>query len=311
MMTEELLDTKSPFPYQIAIFIFLNIWGFMSFEVAQYQLTILYEAPLAWIGWSNLVLLSLLPALGVSAWMLKDRIQLRVPKWNFRIREVGFKEFREMVANYNSNYRYLLSSFDYLVLLATFICYALVVGLPFFLMRTTVLIIQMTPILVALLTIVYGLLFSFFIFKYMPNEATPEFPFHNSRVLQKSIRFLTGIPGIFWVGVQLTIGESGGFYTLRNPISIARIEGIEGVARLECHIDQSGVISSIVPVFEMENLKKTEKLLPINRPITDVKAAHLVRSMIQEYIRQSGGEEILEDVIEDIDIFLRKHESKI
>jgi hypothetical protein len=310
-MTKEPLISKSSLPYQIGIFLIVNLWGFMIFEVAQYQLIVLYEVPLAWIGWSNLVLLTLLPALGVSTWKFKDRIQLQNPKWNFKIREVGFKEFKEMVASYNSSYRYLLSSFDYLVFLLLCICYVLVIALPFFLMRTTVLIIQMTPLLITLIVIVFGLLFSFFIFKYIPNSATPEFPSHKSRKLQKPIQFLVGIPGIFWAGVRLTIGEAGGFYTMRNPISIARIEGIEGVARLECHLDQSGVISSIVPVFEMENFKKSEKLAPITKPITAVKTAHLVRSMIQEYIRHSGAEEILEDVIEDIDIFLRKRESKI
>jgi hypothetical protein len=309
-MTEEPLISKSPFPYQIAIFIIINLWAYMGFEVAQYQLVILYEAPLSWIGWSTLVLLSLLPILGVSTWKLKDRVQLQNPEWDFKNREVGFKEFREMVTNYNSSYRYLLSSIDYLVLLTLCICYTLMIVLPFFLMRSTVLIIQMTPIIVALIVIVFGLLFSFFIFKYIPNSATPEFPSHHPRRLQKPVQFLTGIPGIFWAGIRLTIGESGGFYTMRNPISIARIEGIEGAARLECHLDQSGAISNIVPVFEQENFNPSKELVAVTEPVTPVKTTHLIRSMIQEYIKHSGGEEILEDVLEDIDTFLRKHESQ-
>ena len=96
-MTEEPLISKSPFPYQIAIFIIVNLWGYMSFEVAQYQLIFLYEFPLAWIGWSNLVLLSLLPVLGVSTWKLKDRVQLQDPEWNFKNREVGLKEFIPLI----------------------------------------------------------------------------------------------------------------------------------------------------------------------------------------------------------------------
>jgi len=280
----------------------------MGFEVAQYQLVILYETPLAWIGWSTLVLLSLLPILGVSTWKLKDRVQLQNPEWDFKNREVGFKEFREMVANYNSSYRYLLSSVDYLVLFMLCICYALVIVLPFFTMRSTALIIQTTPIIVALFVITFGLLFSFFIFKYIPNSATPEFPSHHPRRFNKPILFFMGIPGIFWAGIRLTIGEAGGFYTMRNPIPIARIEGIEGTARMECHLDQSGSISRIGPVFELENFKPSKELEAVTEPVTPVKATHLVRAMIQEYIRHSGEEEILEDVLEDIDTFLRKHE---
>ena len=97
---------------------------------------------------------------------------------------------------------------------------------------------------------------------------------------------------------------------MRNPIPVARIEGIEGTARLECHLDSSGTISSIVPIFDLENFKPSDKIVTITEPITPVKATHLVLSMIQEYIQHRGGEEILEDVLEDIDTFLRKHESQ-
>jgi len=97
---------------------------------------------------------------------------------------------------------------------------------------------------------------------------------------------------------------------MRNPISVARIEGIEGTARLECQLDPSGNISSIVPIFELENFKPSKEIVAISEPVTPVKATHLIRSIIQEYIQNSGGEEILEDVLEDIDTFLRKHESQ-
>ncbi|TFG98459.1 hypothetical protein E4H12_05990 [Candidatus Thorarchaeota archaeon] len=309
-MTESPIISKSPLPYQIVIFILVNLWAFMCFEVAQYQLVLIYQNPLAWIGWSNLVLLSILPVLGVSVWKLKDRVQLQTPIWDFKIREVSFREFEDMVSNYNSNYRHLLSSIDYLVFLLISLSYVGVVALPFLLMNTTALIIQTTPIVTALFLIVFGLLYSFFVFKLIPNSATSEFPYHKPRRLRKAISFLVGIPGTFWVGIRLTIGESGGFYTMREPLPIARIEGIEGNARIECSIDSSGNITRIVPVFELDNFKPSKELEDVSEPITPARTAQLVRLMIQEYIRHSGGEEILEDVIDDIDMFLNKQKSQ-
>lgn len=307
-MTESPIISKPPLPYQIVIFILVNLWAFMSFEVAQYQLVLIYQHPLSWIGWSNLVLLSMLPVLGVSVWKLKDRFQLQTPIWNFKVREVSFKEFEDMVSNYNANYRFLLSSVDNLIFVLLSLCYVVVVALPFLLMNTTASIIQMTPVITSMFVIVFGLLYSYFIFKLIPNSATPEFPSYKPRRFRKAISFLVGIPGTFWVGVRLTIGESVGFYTMREPVPIARIEGIEGNARIECPVDTSGNITRVVPIFELENFYPSEEIEVVCEPITPVRITKLIRLMIQEYIRHSGGEEILEDVIDDIDTFLSKYQ---
>lgn len=308
-MTEVPIISKSSLPYQIAIFIIIHMWAFMCFEVAQYQMVTLYQSPLSWIGWATLILTSMLPALGLSAWKLKDRVQLQNPNWKFKVREVNLQEFEEMTKNYNTSYRYLLSSIDYLLLILLSICYVTVIALPFYLMRTNSLVIGATPIILAFFTIVFGLLFSYFTFKLIPNSATPEFPTHQPRRFRKTISFLAHSPGIFWSGVRLTLGEAGGFYTIRSPIPVARIEGIEGAARIEGEIDSSGNLTRIIPVFESDGIVPSEKIVDIVEPITPTKTAQLVRLMIQEYIRHSGGEEILDDVLEDIGTFLSKHES--
>ncbi|MHA1615339.1 MAG: hypothetical protein ACTSYJ_10880 [Candidatus Thorarchaeota archaeon] len=306
-MTEVPIISKSSLPYQIAIFIIVHVWAFMCFEVAQYQMVTLYQSPLSWIGWATLVLTSMLPALGLSAWKLKDCVQIQDHNWNYKVREVNIHEFEEMIKSYNTSYRYLLSSVDYLLLILLSICYVAVIALPFYLMSTNVLVIGATPIILAFFTIVFGLLFSYFIFKLIPNSATPEFPTHQPRRFRKAISFLAHSPGIFWSGVRLTIGESGGFYTIRSPIPVARIEGIEGAARIEGEIDSSSNLTRIIPVFESDGIDPSEKIGDIVEPITTIKTAQLVRLMIIEYIRHSGGEEILDDVLEDIDTFLSKH----
>lgn len=306
-MTEVPIISKSSLPYQIVIFIIIHMWAFMCFEVAQYQMITLYQSPLSWIGWATLVLTSMLPALGLSAWKLKDRVQLQNPNWKFKVREVNLQEFEEMIKNYNTSYRSLLSSVDYLLLILLSICYVTVITLPFYLMRTNSLVIGATPIILAFFTIVFGLLFSYFAFKIIPNSATPEFPTHQPRKFGKAISFLAHSPGIFWSGVRLTLGEAGGFYTIRSPIPVARIEGIEGAVRIEGEIDSSGNLTRIIPVFESDGFVPSEKVGDIAELITSTKTAQLIRLMIQEYIRHSGGEEILDDVLEDIDTFLSTH----
>lgn len=306
-MTEVPIISKSSLPYQIAIFIIIYLWAFMCFEVAQYQMVTLYQSPLSWIGWATLVLTSMLPALGLSVWKLKERVQLQNPNWNFKTREVNLKEFEEMIKNYNNSYRSLLSSVDYLLLILFSICYVTIIALPFYLMRTNILVIGATPIILALITIIFGLLFSYFTYKLIPNSATPEFLTHHPRRFRKAISFLAHSPGIFWSGVRVTLGEAGGFYTIRSPIPVARIEGIEGAARIEGEIDSSGNLTCITPVFESDRFAPSEKIGDIDEPITPTKTAQLIRLMIQEYLRHGGGEEILDDVLEDIDTFLSKH----
>ncbi len=308
-MTEEPLTMKSSYLYQIIIFIIINLWAFMGFEVAQYQLVTLYETPLSWISWSSLVLFSMTPVLGISVWKLKDRVQIENPDWDFKVREVGLEEFEKMIANYSSSYRFLLSSFSYPLLLLLIFCFVLTITLPFLLLRTALLIIQMTPVIVALCVVVFGLLYSFTAFKLIPNSATPEFPSHNPRRLKSAISFLANIPGIFWVGIRLTIGEANGYYTIRDPITVGRIEGIEGVARIECVLNTKNDISKIVPIIELENFKESEKLKVLTKPINPLQVAYLVKSMIEVYLAHSGGEELMDDVLEDIDTFLRKYDS--
>jgi len=258
---------------------------------------------------ATLLLSSMLPVLGLCSWKLKDHAKLQNPKWEFKIREVSLQEFRVMITNYNKSYRHLISSIDYLLILLASICYIAILALPFYLMSTNLLIISFTPAILSLISIIFGFLFSYFIFKLLPNSVPPAFPTHQPRKFRKAISFLTGLPGIFWAGVKLTIGEAGGYYTLRNPVPVARIEGIEGAARIECEIDSSGNISRIIPSFESEEITSSTQLGVISEDITPVNTAKLIRLMVQEYLRHRGGEEILEDVLEEIDSFLSKYDT--
>jgi hypothetical protein len=279
----------------------------MAFEVSQYQLVTLYEIPLEWIGWTSLLFLTLMPILSILIWKMKERVQYRKLDWDFRHREVTYTEFSKMVKEYNRNYRQIIAFLDLKILPLTLACYLGALFLPFALMRSVIILISVTPIIVAILLVLFGLLFSYLIFEFIPNSVTPEFPTYRPRIFQEPVRFLAHVPGIYWSGVRLTIGEAGGFYTLRNPYPVARIEGIEGVIRVDCILDDTGSISNVITLFDSEDSQDSTPIGKVESPVTTVNVVQLIRKTLETYIASRGGDDLLEDVLEEIDAYLCKH----
>ncbi|RDE13998.1 MAG: hypothetical protein C4K48_06705 [Candidatus Thorarchaeota archaeon] len=298
------VTTRSTGFYQVLLFIVLQISAIMIYDVAQYQMVTLYETPLEWIGWASLFFLILIPATGLISWKLKGRVQLGTIRWEYRTREVGLSEFTQMVKDYNKSYRYMIAALDYRILPLLPVLYFGALFLPFLLMRTSLLVILMTPVIIALLLVMFGSFYAYLVFKLVSNSATHEFPTHKPRVLQSSVKFLSHVPGVYWSGVRVTIGESGGFYTLRDPCSVARIEGIEGAARIECVVDNTGNISSMASLLESEKPDSPLIVGKVDAPLTTMNAAQLIRKTLQVYIESRGGEDILDDVLQEVDAFL-------
>ncbi|MFW9960050.1 MAG: hypothetical protein ACFFDV_03480 [Candidatus Thorarchaeota archaeon] len=306
-MVESPVISRSIMFYQISIFIIIQVWAIMAFDVAQYQMVTLYETPFEWFGWASLLFLTLMPILSVLAWKMKERVEFKTTVWNYKVREVNFDEFAQMIRSYNRSYRQIIATLDVRLPPLVAACFIGALFLPFPLMRSVPLVIALTPIISAIFLVVFGLLFSYLVFKFLPNTATPEFPTYRSKALQEPVRFLSHLPGVYWSGVRLTIGEAGGFYTIREPHPVARIEGIEGASRLDCAVDNRGSLSSIVAVFDTEDLKETSTIGRIEAPITAVDAVDLIRKTLEIYINTREDGDMLEDVLQEIDSFLGKH----
>jgi len=306
-MVESPVISRSITFYQISIFVIIQIWAFMAFDVAQYQMVTLYETPLEWLGWASLLFLTLMPILSLLAWKMKEHVEFRSVVWNFRVREVNFDEFSQMIRGYNRSYRQIIATLDLRLPPLAAACFAGAVFLPFPLMRSTAIIIALTPIVIAVFLVVFGLLFSYLVFKFLPNSATPEFPTYRPNTLQESVSFLSHLPGIYWSGVRLTIGEAGGFYTIREPHPVARIEGIEGASRIDCTVDNRGSISSMKALFESESSQGPSSVGRIEAPITMADAVNLIRKTLEIYINSREDSDMLEDVLQEIDSFLGKH----
>jgi hypothetical protein len=306
-MVEPPVVIKSTTFYQIVIFLILQTWALMTFEVSQYQMVTLYETPLEWIGWASILFLTLIPMLSITTWKMKDCIQFRKADWNYRLREVNFDEFSQMVKAYNHHYRQIISILDTRILPLAVACYLGSLFLPFALMRSTILLISLTPIIIAVFLVIFGLLFFYLVFKFIPNSATPEFPTYKPLAFRESVRFLAHIPGIYWSGVRLMIGEAGGFYTLRDPHPVARIEGIEGAVRVDCNVLETGSILSMATLFDSENPQESTQIGRIKAPITMLDAAYLIRNTLDTYIKLRGSGDLLEDVLEEVNEYLDKH----
>ncbi|MDH4213578.1 MAG: hypothetical protein OEV85_06625 [Candidatus Thorarchaeota archaeon] len=307
-MVESPVISKSIIFYQIGIFVIIQVWAIMAFDIAQYQMVTLYETPFEWLGWASLLFLTLMPILSVLAWKMKENIEFKDIEWNYKLREVNFNEFSLMIKGYNQSYRQIIATLDVRLLPLSAACFMGALFLPFPLMRLNPLVIALTPIIIAVFLVVFGLLFSYLVFKFVPNSATHEFPTYEPHTFRTSISFLSHLPGIFWSGVRLTIGEAGGFYTIRKPHPVARIEGIEGAVRIDCTIDHRGSISDMTALVDSENSQESSIIGRIEAPITTLDAVHLIRKTLEMYIKSKEDEDLLEDVLEEIDAFLGKHD---
>lgn len=309
MLAEVQVSTKSSLPYLILIFILLQVWAIMSYEVAQYQMVILYEAPQSWLIWSSLLLSTLIPILGVSTWRLKETAKILSPNWNYRVREVDVDEFQHMIKEYRRKYRYFISSFDYISLFLAILLFLGILFLPFFLMRTNSFVMGLTPTIIALMVLIFGIVLCKAVFAITRTSATSEFPIYNPREYAKITRYFSSLPGIYWSGIRLSIGEAAGFFTIRSPQPVARIEGIESVGWLECTLNSQGCFQSLSALLATDTDRKPTVIDTISNYGNALEAVHAIKKTIEQYLEKSGETEILQEVLEEVTDFIRSHTS--
>jgi hypothetical protein len=305
-LTEGPLRTGSFLSYQILIFLILFIWAFIGFEVAQFQLVRLYESPFTWIAWATFVLVSLIPAVTAVTWRMKTLILFTEPEWNFREREISLSEYERMMKQYRSEYRNFLSIIDYGHVLLAFIISICAVIIPFLLMRTTIILIAATPVLFGLCVLLFGLFCSSIIFKLIPNEATPHFPSFSDKYLRPMIVMMQATPGISWTGVSVVLGEASGFYTIRNVTPVSRIEGIEGVAKIQGIFDESGQVTKVVSILSLDDSEKMNVIDQSSADYSTRKLTEMVYKTLQAYIEAKGTDEIMDEVLEEVTFFMKQ-----
>jgi hypothetical protein len=173
-------------------------------------------------------------------------------------------------------------------------------------MRTTLILIAATPVVFGLLILVFGLLTSSIFFKFIPNEATPHFPYTAVRQLRLYIELMQQTPGISWTGISMSMGEASGYYTLRDAAPVSRIEGIESVAKIQGTIDGLGQVATLVASVILSESDTPKKIGEVSGEISSKQIAELVHQMLLAYINEKGADEILDEVLEEVTLFLKR-----
>ena len=310
ILSEGPVRTGSFLNYQILIFIIVFVWAFMGFEVAQFQLLSLYETPYNWISWAVFLLVSIFPAITAVTWRMKTNVEFSEPEWDFREREVSLDEYGDMMKHYRSEYRNFLSAIDIGLILLAWILSVIAVVLPFLLMRTTIFLIAATPVIFGFLILLFGLVCSSILFKFIPNDATPLFPSMSEKSLRPPIKVMESIPGISWTGVSVMLGEAVGYYTVRNATPVARIEGIESVAKIQCIMDESNHVSKLVFTLTLDNSNTPTVIGESSGEMTPKHITEMVQKTILAYIEAKGEDDLLDEVLEEVTYFLKRYDDE-
>ncbi|MFX1484519.1 MAG: hypothetical protein ACFFCP_15175 [Promethearchaeota archaeon] len=305
-MNEAPLELKTQRPSQIIIFAVVLVWSFMGFEIAQYRLVNLYETPVEWVSWATFLFISMLPVLIAITWRMKASISYTEPEWNFQQREITLPEYENMMNQYRASYQHLLSIINYPMICIAVILFSVALLIPFVLMRSTIYLIAATPTIFGFLVLLFGIVFANLVFRYIPNEATPHFSYSHPKQLRNLVDIMEHVPGISWAGVKITLGEAGGYFIVRDQIPVAHIEDIESVARIECQLSES---SELIRVASFLQLEESKELLVVDESPSELSTyltAQIVKKTLLSYIEVRGQEDLLAEVIEDVENYLKR-----
>jgi hypothetical protein len=294
---------KPTLPLYILLFALLVAWTFLGVEVAQYSIVSAIMAPTVWISSSFIVLLSLTPFVFVMAVWIKRRVAYDEPDWDFQVREIIYGEFDKMIKDYVKGYSHVVARVDPIMLFIAVLAFILSSALPLLTLSLSVLLAPYVPYLFGALVLVYGLTLTVFLHRVAKNEASDDFPLHSTSPIRDAIQILSRLPGVSWTGVRLSIGEAGGYYTVRGPTPMARLEAIEGSVKIEMKLDDLGLPSAgsatVAGGNQNEDKNKVVRLDPTG--IID-QLTNLVRWSVTTYVDEHGSNEFVEELMDDLGI---------
>ncbi|UCH05303.1 MAG: hypothetical protein JSW05_03840, partial [Candidatus Thorarchaeota archaeon] len=212
------------------------------------------------------------------------------------------REGETIIAKGNYRDPYPLSQTEFLLFMVA-LSLVMSFGLPLLILSLSVLLAAFVPYLFGALVLVYGLALAVFLHRMARNSASEDFPLHSKSPIRAGVQTLSATPGISWAGVRLSIGEAGGYYTIRSPTPVARIEAIEGSAQIEMKIDNLGrpaiVAATVVGGDQSEEKRKEIRL---NTTTAVDQLASLVKWSLTTYVDVHGTNEFVEELIEELGV---------
>jgi hypothetical protein len=298
MTEQESVDLSPDLLVYLSFFTIITTWTFTGINMGMTSLIIVTPSFTSWLLFSSLLVLTYpIPIIGVSRYAKIYTKPLDLD-WTYVTRDVSFDEYQELVNEYNSGYSHIMTILFPLRILISIILGVLAITLPYVLSQLTII-----PLLfsapgfgVCLLVLGIGLVSA--IFPAIPGNLSHEFPCQVTKKFRTGTRYLSQLPGIYWTGIRITLGEWAGYYTLRDPTLTARIEGIESIVAVNCEINTSGTITEVSFSNESDH-----EGFPMTDPIRNPSSEAIKESMkdiVLWYIDLSEDEELLQEVLDEL-----------
>ena len=300
-MSESPLTYKSLTIFYIILVGVIFSWVVFAIGSTQNVLLTLYFGPLDWTLTTTGLLVRMMFTILFNTWVMKHQISFTDPKWIYRDREVDYREFEGVMREYAKEYSHIIAHIDCKLVFLAVILFVAAVSTGALVMVVPFLLLLFIPHVFGLLQVLFGVTFSVLTYRAVPTDASQQFPFDTPRKFRNAIRVLWNTPGISWVGVGISIGEAGGYYTIRCPTVVARIDGIESVARIEAEIDRLGRFIKAVSVMNFEPAEGRWTVeTDTTCGVTPETLRGLVKRTLQAYVAAKGANPLLEEILDEL-----------
>ncbi|MHA1637023.1 MAG: hypothetical protein ACTSUB_03310 [Candidatus Thorarchaeota archaeon] len=299
-MSDEPLIFKPTWPYLLTLASTLLIWTALIIEITRVVLVTAYQQPDLWIALSCVFIATPIIPLWIIARSLKRSVGYNDVTWDFKKRDVSSSEYEVMMHDYSEGYSMVLHKIPLFTIILSIVFAFVAVFHLYIIVALDELLLAFLPYSFGFLLLLYGIFLTLSIYSVTPTDPGIHFPYTHPRVLKDAIRTFEQVLGISWTGIQITMGEAGGYYTIRSPRIIARIEEIESAIEIIGDVDEQGRLTRISARFdsvESPDSEITSKDYTLPDDIFDV-----VKESVKSYIRTSGYNELLEELVEELGI---------
>ncbi|MHA1936133.1 MAG: hypothetical protein ACW97A_12720 [Candidatus Thorarchaeota archaeon] len=275
----------------------------MGIEIASYDILTIGVRPFEWLLSGSLLILTLIAPIAIIAWRVKSSTTFGNPTWEFRVREIEIMEFESMMKDYAKAYSHFLSIIPLVQIAILFLLSAAALAFPFVLFIISPVLLIYAPSMFGIVLVLIGLVLARVINSIMPSEVGKHFPFTPSKPLRTSVNELDQVPGVSWAGIRVRIGEYMDYYTIRDCVPVARIEGIESVGSLVGTLDAHGNLTRVTShlAVDIETDEGSSEIEYLDNPAPEG-LLELVKRVLLEYVKSRGSNEILDDVLHELGI---------
>ncbi|RDE17332.1 MAG: hypothetical protein C4K49_03380 [Candidatus Thorarchaeota archaeon] len=298
---------RSLLPYYALMFVVIVIWIIIGEELSQFGLLAATSDSMSWVRMAAAVMGTMCAPIAVLSWRMKQQVSVTSLDWKLHEREIEYSEFEVLLSDYNKAYSHLMNRIDTMSVAMTASVFVAAILLPFIIVFYIPDIIATAPYVFGFLLLPFGLMVGRTVYLAVPNDASIEFPSVSSKLIRRAVELLEVTYGLSWAGVRLSIGETAGYFTLRDPRAVGRIEGIESSAWIGVEADESGrPIGAVARVALGSHEREFHSQLPASGELARRDLENLVRTCFTEYVSERGSDEMLDGIMEDLGIQMTK-----